>query len=234
MHPVRTTLPADAVLLTSELENWVGIDYDDMPAVQRKLLDAAAKAFTTYGFAATSIDVIASQIGATKGSVYYHYRSKTDLFFAVHKCAMVMNLKAQVPVAFDASLDPRAKLYRMAYLHAMLMMDSLYYQRVTVQGVELHQSVSTTPMEREALAEVIAMRDVYEGLFSQVVRDGMASGHFAEADHSIAAKGILGILNWITVWYRPRETESPGFRQRVATQLATQAIQGIARADTRG
>jgi len=110
------------------------------------------------------------------------------------------------------------------------MMDSLYYQRVTVQGVELHQSVSTTPMEREALAEVITMRDVYEGLFSQAVRAGVERGQFAEVDASLAAKGILGILNWITVWYRPRETEAPDYRQRVARQLANQAVFGIARA----
>jgi AcrR family transcriptional regulator len=216
------------VILTSELENWVGIDYENMPAIQLKLLDAAAKAFTIYGFTAASIDVIASQIGATKGSVYYHYRSKTDLFFAVHKRAMVMNLKTQVPVACDDKLAPREKLHRMAYLHAMLMMDSLYYQRVTVQGVELHQSVSTTPMEREALAEVIAMRDSYEELFHHVVTEGIAGGLFTQLDPSFAVKSILGSLNWITVWYRPRETEAPDLKERIAKQLATQAVYGIA------
>lgn len=219
---------AYTVILTSELENWVGIDYESMPAIQLKLLDAAAKAFTTYGFTAASIDVIASQIGATKGSVYYHYRSKTDLFFAVHKRAMVMNLKTQVPVACNETLGLREKLHRMAYLHAMLMMDSLYYQRVTVQGIELHQSVSTTPLEREALAEVIAMRDAYEALFLDVVSRGIDQGTFAKFDPSFAVKSILGGLNWITVWYRPRETEGPDFKERVATQLATQAISGIA------
>ena len=215
--------------ITLELENWLGIEYDDMPPIQIKLLDAAAKAFTIYGFAPASIDVIASQIGVTKGSVYYHYRSKADLFFAVHKRAMVINLKAQVPIASDNSVDPQEKLYRMGYLHAMLMMEYLYYQRVTVQGVELHQSMSTTPKEREALAEVIAMRDAYESLFSQAVRDGIVSGLFPAIDHSLAAKGILGALNWITVWYRPRETEASDFRQRVATQLARQAIFGLSR-----
>ncbi len=215
--------------ITLELENWLGIEYDDMPPIQIKLLDAAAKAFTIYGFAPASIDVIASQIGVTKGSVYYHYRSKADLFFAVHKRAMVINLKAQVPIASDNSVDPQEKLYRMGHLHAMLMMEYLYYQRVTVQGVELHQSMSTTPKEREALAEVIAMRDAYESLFSQAVRDGVVSGLFPAIDHSLAAKGILGALNWITVWYRPRETEAHDFRQRVATQLARQAIFGLSR-----
>jgi AcrR family transcriptional regulator len=215
------------VTTLSELEKWTEVDYDNLPPIQQKLLDAAAKAFTTYGFAAASIDVIAGQIGATKGSVYYHYRSKIDLFFAVHKRAMVMNLKTQLPVIADTTLAPTDKLYRMAFLHAMLMMDTIYYQRVTVQGVELHQSVSTTPMEREALAEVIAMRDAYEDLFIEVIKSGMAAGDFVQGNASVAAKGILGMLNWITVWYRPREIEAADFRHDVATQLATQAINGI-------
>jgi len=216
------------VTISPELANWVSRDYDSLPANQLRLLDAAAKAFTIYGFASASIDVIADQIGATKGSVYYYYRSKTDLFFAVHKRAMTMNLKTQVPLIQDMTLDAREKLRRMAYQHACLMMEFLYYQRVTVQGVELHQSVSTTPMQREALAEVVAMRDVYEGLFRTVVAQGVADGLFADIDPSLAVKGILGSLNWITVWYRPRETEAPDFRERVATQLSSQAIYGIA------
>ena len=213
--------------LSPQTENWIGIDYDGMPGIQLKLLDAAAKAFTVYGFAAASIDIIANSIGVTKGSVYYHYRSKADLFFAVHKRAMVTNLKAQAPVIMDASLSPEKKLYRMAYLHAMLMMDTIYYQRVTVQGIDLYQSVSTTPMEREALAEVIAMRDAYEQLFHQVIQEGIDVGVFSDIDGSVAAKGILGMLNWITVWYRPRETESTDFRSKVADQLAGQALGGI-------
>lgn len=215
------------MILSPELENWINLDYENLPPVQLSLLDAAAKAFTIYGFGAASIDVIAKQIGVTKGSVYYHYRSKTDLFFAVHKRAMVMNLKTQVPVFRDVTLSPRDRLYRMAYLHAELMMNFIYYQRVTVQGVELHQSVSTTPLERDALAEVITMRDAYEALFSQTVREGIAAKAFADVDPTLAVKGILGILNWITVWYRPRETEAPDYRQRVARQLATQAVYGI-------
>src|SRR5690606_19409842 len=116
LNPECCQFPSEATVTTlSELEKWTEVDYDNMPPIQPKLLDAAAKAFTTYGFAAASIDVIASQIGATKGSVYYYYRSKTDLFFAVHKRAMVMNLKALVPFAFNKTLNPRERLERMAY-----------------------------------------------------------------------------------------------------------------------
>jgi len=215
------------VNITADIQKWLETNYEDMPAIQLSLLDAAARAFTTFGFGAASIDVIASQIGATKGSVYYHYRSKADLFFAVHKRAMVMNLKAQVPVVTNQALSPTQKLLRMSYRHAMLMMETLSYQRVTVQGVDLHQSMSTTPLERKSLKEVIAMRDAYEGLFERVLRDGVKHGSFAQVDPSLAARSILGSLNWVTVWYRPREGEPHSARDRIARQLAEQAAYGV-------
>jgi len=214
--------------LPPEILHWLETDDEAMPQTQLALLDAAAKIFTIYGFAAASIDVIAREIQATKGSVYYHYRSKAELFFAVHKRAMVSNLKTQLPIVRDPSLDPRQKLLEMAHRHAMIMMDSLYYQRVTVQGVQLHQSISTTPQEREALTQVIAMRDAYEGLFEQVLRDGIAQGQFSDLDSSLAAKSILGSLNWITVWYRPRDGELPSARERIAHQFARQIVHGVA------
>ena len=215
------------MVTSSDMAAWVGASYDTLPATQLAILDAAAKAFTTLGFAAASVDLIAHQVGATKGSVYYHYRSKADLFFAVHRRAMTMNLQAQLPISGDMSLRPRDRLQAMAYRHASLMMEHLYYQRVTVQGVELHQSASTTPAEREALAEVVAMRDAYEGLFVQVLKDGAAQGEFADLDCSLAAKGILGALNWITVWYRPRESDTADYREHVARQFARQTVQGV-------
>ena len=211
----------------SDIRAWVAISDDSMSPMQLAILDAAAQAFTTLGYAAASVDLIASQIGATKGSVYYHYRSKGDLFFAVHKRAMTMNLRTQFPIFSDPGLSPKEKLLEMTREHALLMMNQIYYQRVTVQGVELHQSASTTPAERIALAEVVAMRDAYENLFVHVLKDGVSNKAFVDADCGIAAKAILGALNWITVWYRPRADDSGNYKEQTATQLSRQTVQGV-------
>lgn len=213
--------------LTPELATWLGMEFESMPSTRLQLLDAAAEAFTRNGFDTTTIDNIAKMLGVTKGSVYYYYRSKVDLFFEVHKRAMIMNLKAQISTVVDRSLDPVQRLHLMSVRHTFLMMDAFYYQRVTVQGVEWHQSVRSTPREREALREVIAMRDTYEMMFRKTIQEGIVAGLFANVDSSLAAKGILGMLNWITVWYRPTECESVDFKENVANQLATQAVLGL-------
>jgi len=213
---------------TPQIKSWIDAEPETLPATQSAILDAAAYMFTTNGFAAASVDLIANKIGVTKGSVYYYYRSKADLFFAVHKRAMVMNLREMTAIVKDAALKPKEKLHAMAYRHAMLMMNHLDYQRVTVQGVALHQSGSTTPAERDALSEVMAMRDAYENLFVDVLKAGVAKKVFENMDCALAARSILGSLNWITVWFRPRDADTDVFKKKVALQMARQAVHGVA------
>jgi AcrR family transcriptional regulator len=48
-----------------------------------RLLASARELFTTEGFRRTSLDDVAAAGGVTKGSVYHHFSSKTELFEAV-------------------------------------------------------------------------------------------------------------------------------------------------------
>src|SRR4051812_34393321 len=52
------------------------------PAFDR-LMRAARAHFAEQGFGASSLDAIVADAGVTKGSLYHHFSSKTDLFEAV-------------------------------------------------------------------------------------------------------------------------------------------------------
>ena len=200
------------------------IPYDEMPLRQVELLDAAAQAFTEMGFAATTIDSVADLIGVTKGSVYYYYRSKTDLFFAVHRRAMQLNLDTVTPLAEDAAASPPQRLWNMAHAHTHLMMAHLPYQRVTVQGVELHLAGRTTAGQRAELEELVRQRDRYESLFRGVIEAGVAAGDFRPGPPALQVKPLLGALNWTTMWYRPRAGESEADREAIARDIADFAV----------
>ncbi|WP_288580039.1 TetR/AcrR family transcriptional regulator [uncultured Methylobacterium sp.] len=191
-----------------------------------EVLRAAAIAFMAHGYAATSIDTVADALGATKGRVYYYYRSKTDLFFDVHRQAMTMNLSVMRPLATSAR-PPRDRLVAMARAHAMLVMDHLPTQRVLNQGVELHLSGRTTAAQRDVLGELMAMRSQFERLYVDVLSEGVASGDFRALDPRLGAKSVLGALNWMTVWYSPRPEESPETRDRIADELATFVLHAV-------
>lgn len=191
-----------------------------------EILSAAATAFMENGYAATSIDSVASILGATKGRVYYHYKSKADLFFDIHRQAMRMNLGVIRPIA-EGEGNAEDRLRRMVMAHIDLVMSHLPLQRVSVQGVEMHLTGSTTPEQRRMLVALIGMRDDYERLFLEVLKQGIQDGEFRAFEPRIVVKQLLGGLNWMTIWYRPRPNETEAARRRIAEETATFVIQGV-------
>jgi AcrR family transcriptional regulator len=54
---------------------------NDRPAIrQDAILDAAFRAFATYGYRRTTMDDIAQGVGISRSALYLHYRNKEDIF----------------------------------------------------------------------------------------------------------------------------------------------------------
>ncbi len=74
-----------------------------------RLIRAGRDLFTTEGFAATSLDAVAAAAGVTKGSLYHHFESKTELFEAVFEeearklCERVAQVVAAIPDPWEAA-----------------------------------------------------------------------------------------------------------------------------------
>jgi len=194
---------------------------------QEAILAAAAEAFMERGYAATTIDDIADRLGATKGRVYHYYRSKADIFLDVQRSAMQRMLEMATPIVLRA-VPPLDRLGALAHAHALLLMTSLAFQRVSVQGIERHLLAQrTSDKQRQALDRVIEMRDRYQALVVGLLEDGMADGSMRRSDARVTVKSVLGALNWIVMWYRPREGESAAARDLLARNVAAFVVAGV-------
>jgi AcrR family transcriptional regulator len=198
----------------------------EAPPADQRILDAAARAFMRQGFAATSLDRISDEIGATKGAIYYYYRSKSELFFAVHRRGMELTAAAIQP-PFEMHGSARRRLHGMALAHTFLVMDQLPYLRVIAQGLELHLLERTNERERADLAEVGGLREANENFYIRVIREGVASREFRSVDPKLAAKPLLGALNWTSRWYQPRPGETAAARKRLAVSIAEFVVAGL-------
>ena len=190
------------------------------------ILTAAAAAFTERGYTATTIDDIADRLGATKGRVYHYYRSKADIFLDIHRYAMQRMLEVVSPLA-DCGLPPPDRMAAMVRAHAVLLMTSFPFQRVSVQGLERHLAGRVTERQRAALDGVIRMRDAYEALFVGVLEEGVRSGDFRPLVPRRAVKPILGSLNWLTVWYRPRPDDNAAAQAGIADEMVEFVVRGL-------
>jgi AcrR family transcriptional regulator len=193
-----------------------------------EILDAAARAFMRQGFAATSIDRVSDEINSTKGAIYYYYRSKSDLFFAVHRRGMELT-EAAIRPPYEGAGSCRDRLHGMAVAHTFLVMEHLPYLRVVAQGLELHLLERTNESERADLAEVAALREANEALYIKVIEAGIEAGEFRKVDARLMAKPMLGALNWTSRWYHPRPDETKKARAALAHSIADFVVAGVER-----
>ncbi|BBX89389.1 TetR/AcrR family transcriptional regulator [Mycolicibacterium boenickei] len=54
-----------------------------MDATRERLVEAAVRLITRHGFAGTSLQMIADELGFTKAAIYYHFRTREQLLSAV-------------------------------------------------------------------------------------------------------------------------------------------------------
>jgi AcrR family transcriptional regulator len=190
------------------------------------ILDVAAQCFMEMGFQGASIDDVARRLGATKGRIYHYYRSKTDLFFDVHREGM-RRLNEAVHAAMQTGSTGRETLHAMLEAHALTMLQNIAYLAVVVQGVHMHRLGATTLAQRQVLDEIMAIRRDFEHLVIDVFRRGQEDGSIRAENASNAVKGMLGAVNWTAIWYRPRSGETLEHKQKIARELATRQVEGI-------
>jgi AcrR family transcriptional regulator len=190
---------------------------------REEILQAAAELFMEFGYTATSIDAVAQRLGATKGRIYHHYRSKADLFFDVQIAAMTRLNEAVEPIARGEG-GPIARLAAMALRHTQILLTELPMQKVAVQGLERHLLASS---DARQLRAVVKMRDHYEDLFVEVIDEGIRAGVFVDLPPKLATKPFFGAMNWATVWYSQRRLQSADAIDDIARSLAAFAMRGI-------
>jgi AcrR family transcriptional regulator len=91
-----------------------------------KILSVAAKMFAKYGFQKTTVDEIARTAHKAKGSVYYYFASKEDLFKAVveHEIGV---LKTGLTRVIVDSTDATSMMRNYLMSRMILMKDAVNY-----------------------------------------------------------------------------------------------------------
>lgn len=84
------------------------------------LLAAAEQVFAGYGYAGTTLDQVAAAAGLTKGAVYWHFASKSDLFLALLEQRLHQQLAGAMELARTAAAAPNPEEGLSALLAATL------------------------------------------------------------------------------------------------------------------
>ena len=180
-----------------------------------EILEAAAQIFRQKGFHAASMQDIAQAVNLRKPSLYHHVTSKQDILLGLLDQALDL-LIAQMEEVMDQSLPAEEKLRQgmQVYLETMLE----YSDLAAVLLLE-HRS-----LEPQYHARHIPRRDRFEGLWREMVRDGLEQGNFEQVDPALTARALLGVMNWTITWYRPQGSLSP---DDIAQRYADLFLRGL-------
>ena len=156
---------------------------DDRP---QELLDAAFRVFAQHGYRATRLEQVAEAAGVTKGTIYYYFRNKEDLFRqTIVRHREVVNARID-EVMLRASGSVTARL-RAGLREGWRDVEG-------PSGALLRLMIGEVSIEAPELFRSWFAESVEQGWteLADIVREGQASGEFrADADAEVAARQFI-------------------------------------------
>jgi len=164
--------------------------------VQRsRILETSARLFAHQGFEGTSINEIADEVNLSKATLYHYFSGKEDIYSEIIVDTLD-RLLASVREAVARKDRPPARLVAAMEAHAQFFEDNFWAFTAMLIGFG-----GIRELNRRARA--VALRDIYEAIFRDIVTAGIAAGDFRAGDPAVAARAILSMLNWMARWYKP-------------------------------
>lgn len=180
-----------------------------------EILEAAAQIISQKGYHAASMQDIAQAVNLQKASLYHHVSSKQEiLLILLNRGLDLLTERLEGVIATPVSADEKLRLAMRTYLQTLAEYESL-------SAVLLLEHRSLEP---EFHALHIPRRDRFEHIWRDLIQEGIDEGVFACASPSIAARAVLGVMNWTITWYR---NDGPLSAGEIATEFADLFLQGL-------
>jgi AcrR family transcriptional regulator len=176
---------------------------------------AASTVFSARGYHGASMQDVARAAGMQKGSLYHHVGKKEDLLFAIHT-QMIDELTALTVPVVASSRSPAEKIREIV----AIAMEFIARHREGT-NVFLQEWGTVTGPRWET---IVAKRDLFERMVAGVIADGIATGEFAATRADIAARGLLGMVNWCYTWFQADGSLSAA---QVGETFAALALRGL-------
>ncbi len=181
----------------------------------RDIYRVAAEIMCQKGYDATSMNDIADAAGLTKAGIYHYIRGKEELLFEIMSYAMDVVEQGVMAPAREVE-DPAERLGAIVERHAMRILEGT--GAVTIL---LDEMTGLTPAHRRAIK---ARKRAYFDFIRDTLEQVAAGGKLRAANPTVAAFGLLGMVVWISRWYRRDGKLKPETIARDCREMALGAV----------
>lgn len=179
-----------------------------------EILRAAGKEFRQRGFAETGMRDIAAAADLSPANLYNYFHGKHEILFFCQDVSLDRMIAA-LDEARRLRTSAAAKLRIVVQSHLLCVLDE-------VEGSAAHLLTNALPPRLQRA--LVVKRDRYEEGVRQLIAAGSRSGEFVACDPALAARAILGSLNWSVRWFNP---EGALTAAEIADGFADYLIRGL-------
>ena len=185
-------------------------DYDDKKS---KILDAAATLFAAQGYAGSRMEEIAAACGVSKSMLYHYFSKKEDVLFDILQEHVLDLIDTMRQYLAQNGLHDKSAFF-CGFVEVYLRPSGNSRAR---HVVALHDMRYLTDEQKK---EQIKLERELLGLVESAL-EYLKPGA-ARSDYRVSAFLLIGMLNWVELWYRRSGRMSPNeLYQQVTTLFLT-------------
>lgn len=162
-----------------------------------EVFEAIARVMVERGSGIMTLDEIASKIGATKGKLYYYFRTKDEMLYRMQMHVYKLIMQSVLPILNDkSSISPRERLGKSIGAHILVVCTHLQQARAIWMDLDLRE----TP---EELRKVMSRtRKLFESRIRKLIEDIISSEDLEPLDAKIVMLMMFGLIGSVSLWYR--------------------------------
>jgi len=153
----------------------------------------AAEIMCHKGYEATSMNDIAEAAGLTKAGIYHYIRGKEELLFEIMMYAMD-NVDRNIIAPAQEVADAEERLKTIVDRHTKSVIEG-----VGAITIVLEETAALTPAHRRAIT---SRKRAYFEFIRRTLEQLAEEGKLRSVNPTTAAFSLLGMILWISRWYR--------------------------------
>lgn len=167
-----------------------------MNKTKRKIFETSMKLFAQKGYDATSVEDITEAVGVAKGTLYYHFSSKEEIFnFLIEEGTKLLQNSIDIKTAKYPNYIEKIK----AIILIEVKIVEKYEDFITILLSQFWGNEARNKKCKQYIFEFI-------NKIEKIVKEGMESGQIKKGNPQVVASEIYGLICSSLV-YKIREKE---------------------------
>lgn len=181
---------------------------------QQSVLNIAVDVFNRHGYDATSMGILAENLGISKSAIYHHVPSKGDLLkLALEQALGGLEAVLEQPEALTGTAEARLEFVLRETIAVLVARLPFVTLLLRLRG--------NTEIERDALERRRTFDHKVAALISAARDEGSLR---QDIDPRTVTRLLFGTINSIVEWYKPGGSLSP---EKLADDVITMAFNGL-------